>query len=152
MLTPAEQSPPTVPGRALIGAISPTRQVVAARPIAQHADPDNVIATLRQMWRDTFARRTSAMLAALLAIDWQYLRAGDAAGHRPAAAAKHAVAGSGGIGMPSTRHRQHRPVSFCLAQPGDLAVDWIYLIDPVADTVAVYTGDGRPTALHRLTG
>ncbi|MCW6007694.1 hypothetical protein K1W54_24550 [Micromonospora sp. CPCC 205371] len=154
MLTPGGQSPPTttVPGRAVIGAISPPTQVVLSRPIAQHADPDNVVATLQRMWRDTFAGNTSAMLAALLAIDWQYLHAGTAAGHRPAAAAKHAVAGVGGIGMASTRHRRRQPVNFCLTEAGDLDVDWIYLIDPVTDTVAVHTGDGRPDALHRLAG
>jgi hypothetical protein len=104
------------------------------------------------MWRDRFGSNTSAMLTALLAIDWQYLHAGAAAGHRPPAAARHAVAGTGGIGMASTGHRHHQPVNFCLAEAGDHAVDWIYLIDPVTDTVAVHTGDGQPHALHRLAG
>lgn len=150
MLTPTGQPPvaATASGRALIGAISPPTRVVMARPIAQHADPDHVVATLQRMWRDTFSGNTSAMLTAMLAIDWQYLNAGTAAGHRPAAAAKHAVAG---IGMAATGHRR-QPVNFCLTEAADLAVDWIYLIDPVTDTVAVHTGDGRPNALRQLAG
>jgi hypothetical protein len=137
----------TMGNRALIGAINAPTQVVLARHIELGATPQQIVAGLRHMWCTTFAGNTSAMLTALITTDWRHLHAEITSGHRRSASGEHAVAD---VDMTRAVPAGQQPVSFCLTDAADLAVDWIYLIDPVTATVAVHTGDGQPAATHTL--
>lgn len=133
---------------ALIGAMNAPTQVVLARRVEQHADPDQVVAALRHMWRHTFTGDTTAMLTTLIATDWCYLRPELTAAPHPAAPGQCAV-----VGVGVTSHAPRRqPVNFCLTEAADVAVDWIYLLDPCTATIAVHTGAGQPAATYPLAG
>ncbi|BCJ65663.1 hypothetical protein [Polymorphospora rubra] len=137
-----------------VGTASPHQpHLIHARYVHFDGYPSSLLARLRGIWAGVARRDTNALTGAVLAHDWEYLDPAVTAttpcgpGGIPT---QRPVAGVGmtlGTGEPGG----FEPVTvFPLSLATDLGAAWIYVIDPASGTVAVYTGDGEPAAIHPL--
>jgi hypothetical protein len=122
--------------RTLIGVTEPG-STYTARWLHWGGHPDRLIPVLRQIWRDTFATDTAALVAALLARDWSTLDPqprSDAFPSLVVAGIGHETrGGSSGV------RRGH------LADAVNADLEWLYLVAAATDIVVVYeaTRHGR---------
>jgi hypothetical protein len=150
MLRPVADSQPdaTTPGHALVGVIHPPTQVVLARPLAQPGNAPRLVdgaaadlaANLQPRHIQDGRRADHHRLA--------YPQADIPEAKQPAAAGEAVVDGVGVAAGTSA----DQPENFCLTEIGELGTDWLCLIDPLADTVTVHTGDGHPSRVYPLAG
>jgi hypothetical protein len=128
--------------------------LVRARYLHSDGHPSLTLPALRTLWERAAGRDTTRLITALLAHDWDYLdptitdtAASAFAGQHPIAGIGMtlAVTGPGGTVLPA------EPVTvFPLTAAGALDAEWIYLLDPVRDTVAVHPADAEPVAVVPL--
>ena len=131
----------------LIGRTDPDGRYTA-RWLRDGAHPDQLMATLRNIWTGTFHRGTDHLATALLERDWSALNASRRQDPHPAT---HTVAGVGLAYEPgaasATRHGH-------LTDATGPDVEWLYLIDADRDQVSVYEATVHGTWLlhsrHRL--
>ncbi|WP_238447374.1 hypothetical protein [Micromonospora sp. 4G55] len=137
-----------------VGTTDPANpHLVHARFVLVNGHPGVVVPTLATIWAAHVHRDTQALIGAVLTRDWEYLD--------PATTA-NTVSGMGqhpvpGVGIPLTDADPDcavdtpEPVTvFPLCRAGHLDAQWIYLLDPATDTVAVHTDDGHHLARYRL--
>lgn len=134
--------------RCLVGAFTADDPATAnVRYVHSDGYPDYILPTLNQIWSTTFARDTTALVEALLAHQWSYLGADvtadtavDFDGEKPVP----------GVGMASEFDADSSIVRTPLLAGVDVdEVDWMFLIDPARQTVAVY-GPDNLTYVHHL--
>ncbi len=115
---------------ALIGTTAPDGMYVA-RYLHWSAAPDQLVPVFRQIWHDTFSTDTTRMTTDLLAHDWSHLTArADGSASPPLVVPGVGVKSPGGTGRDPFRGH------IVTADTGYM--EWLYLIDPDADTVVVY--------------
>jgi hypothetical protein len=130
-----------------VGATDPDQPtIVRARYVHFDGNPSSLISQLRGIWAQTTRRDTSALIDAVLAHDWDYLRPDPIPGTRPFPG-QHLVVGVG-LTLDDT---EPEPITvFPLSRAIDLVASWIYVINPADDTVTVHSGDGEPVGVHPL--
>lgn len=121
--------------------------IVRARYVHSDGNPGYILATLRAIWADTFARDTAAFAEAVLATDWSWLGADATAATEAGFAGEHPVPG---VGLAMTFDGDTGPAVLDLASIGRLGTDWVYIVDPATNTVAVHTGAGDHVTDHHL--
>ncbi|WP_431893260.1 hypothetical protein [Micromonospora haikouensis] len=104
------------------------------------------IPQLRGIWATTTCCDTNALIEAVLAHDWAFLRF-DITPDTPSLPGQHSVAG---VGMTLDDTDPEPATVFPLHRAADLGASWIYLIGPADSTVTVHSGDGEPVGIHRL--
>ncbi|MGN9807123.1 hypothetical protein [Micromonospora sp. L32] len=133
-----------------VGTTDPAKpHLVHARFVLLDGHPGVVVPALAAIWAAHAHCDTRALIGAVLARDWEYLD--------PATTAT-TVCGLGqqsvpGVGIPLTGCVVDAPepvTVFPLCRAGHLDAQWIYLVDPATDTVAVHTDDGHHLARYRL--
>ncbi|MGQ5265233.1 hypothetical protein ACTWLT_31220 [Micromonospora sp. ZYX-F-536] len=139
-----------------IGATDPdSPHLVHARFVLFDGHPSHVLPALAAIWAGSARYHTRALIAAILACDWEYLDAHITATTRSGFAGQRPVPGVG-MTLASTTDGvidAPEPVTvFPLCHAGHLDAEWIYLIDPGTATTAVHTGDGTRVASYRLAG
>jgi hypothetical protein len=128
-----------------IGASRPENpHLVHARFVFVDGHPAVVLPTLAAIWAGRTHHDTTALIAAILAYDWEYLDPDITATTLPPFAGQRPVPG---VGMTLTSEVDPpEPVTvFPLCHAGHLDAEWIYLIGPNG-TVAVHSGDGAHVA------
>ncbi|WP_346535513.1 hypothetical protein [Micromonospora sp. DPT] len=133
--------------RCYVGATDPHRpHIVRARFVLFDGYPTAVIPALAGIWAGHAHRDTHALVAAVLAHDWEYLdptTSSEGPGRVPDVGVP--LAGPDGLAAAP------EPVTvFPLSQAVHLDVPWIYLIDTDTHSVAVYTGDGEAAGRYHL--
>ncbi|ROO52841.1 hypothetical protein EDC02_7785 [Micromonospora sp. Llam0] len=130
-----------------VGAADPARPtIVRARYVHFDGNPSSVIPQLRGIWATTTRRDTRALIDAVLAHDWDYLGPDLAPDPRPVTGQHHVA----GVGMTLDDTDPEPLTVFPLSRAVDLVATWIYVINPVDDTVTVHSGDGEPVGVHHL--
>jgi hypothetical protein len=141
--------------RCYVGTTDPRHpHLVRARFVLHDGYPSVIVATLSQIWARHAHGDTTALIDAILAHDWEYLDPDITANTTSGFAGQYPAPG---IGMtlaattPDGSLCEPEPVCvFPLAQAGELDAQWIYLVDPVTDTVTVHCADGEPARRYRL--
>ncbi|MFG2043951.1 hypothetical protein [Dactylosporangium sp. NPDC048998] len=153
----------------LIGLTDPRRpDLVRARTVERGGHPHVMLPTLRRIWTRT-GHDSTRLAARLLAHDWHCLDPATTpptAATVPATGGPHTTGGGGavtrrrvvaGIGITRTPTDPDgtvlgpEPAAVVpLAHLGNLDAAWLYLLDPLADTVTVHTGDGDVISRHPL--
>ena len=128
--------------------------LVRARYVHSDGHPDVMIPTLRALWARAADRDTTRLITLLLAGDWDYLDPAITDSARSPFAGQHPIAGIGmtlaatsaeGTVLPSDPE-----TVFPLTAAAALDAEWIYLLNPVSDTVAVHTADTEPITILPL--
>ncbi|MEU5529377.1 hypothetical protein ABZ744_20820 [Micromonospora chersina] len=129
-----------------------------ARFVLCDGHPSVILPSLAAIWAGHAHYDTRALVTAILACDWEYLDPDMTAATRSSFAGQFPVPGVG-MTLASTSTSTDgtvdspEPVTvFPLSHARHLDVDWIYLLDPGAATVAVYTDDGSLAARYPLSG
>ncbi|MGH3680338.1 MAG: hypothetical protein ACRDT2_08820 [Natronosporangium sp.] len=127
--------------RTLIGVTRPDAGYTA-RWLHWGGHPDHLIPQLRRIWRNTFGRDTATMALSLLRHDWSDLSSDQNLTPRPG---RVAVPGLG-YAQPASSGREPRRGT---PQQDTVGTDleWLYLIDPAAHTVAVHEATVHSTWL-----
>ena len=115
---------------ALIGATAPDGGYTASY-LHWSDHPDRLISNLRQIWTETFATDTPAMIEALLARDWSSLST-----QLPSSVFPLLVVAGVGTQSPGGTRPSPYVGRIAAANSGDM--EWLYLIDTATDTITVY--------------
>lgn len=139
-----------------VGTIDPANPHLArARYVHLDGHPAAVVPALARIWASSVHRDSPALVDALLAHDWGYLDASITAATVPAFARQRLVPSIGMTLAAKTGGADvevAEPVTvFPLSHATHLDAHWTYLIDPVDDSVTVYTDDGEPVGRYHLT-
>ncbi|MGW3890480.1 hypothetical protein ACWD69_17470 [Micromonospora chokoriensis] len=130
-----------------VSAIDPAQpSIVHARYVHFDGYPLPLIAHLRRIWATTARRDTQALIDAVLAHDWYYLRS-DVTPDTRSLPHQHPVVG---VGVTFDDTESEPAAVFPLSRAVDLDASWIYVINPADDTVIVHTGDGDPVGVQSL--
>ncbi|MCW3818595.1 hypothetical protein ONA91_29565 [Micromonospora sp. DR5-3] len=133
-----------------IGATRPDNpHLVHARFVLFDGHPAVVVPTLATIWAGHAHHDTIALITAILAHDWEYLDPDTIATTLSPFAGQRPVPG---VGMTlASEVDPPEPVTvFPLCHAGHLDAEWIYLIGPDTDTIAVHTSDGTRLATYPL--
>ncbi|MBM0255854.1 hypothetical protein [Micromonospora sp. 4G55] len=137
-----------------VGATDPDNpHLVHARFVLSAGHPSVVLPTLAAIWAGHARQDTRALITAILATDWEHLDPDITA--TSGFAGQHPVPGVGMTLAATTDSIADAPepvTVFPLCHAGHLDVEWIYLVDPGTDTIAVHTDDGSRIARYPLTG
>jgi hypothetical protein len=114
-----------------------------------HSDGDSAwtVRAFRQIWATTAQRNTGRLIALLLAYDWYDLNADTTTAGKPIPDGQP-VPGVGrrltfiGINTGTVLSPDPAALVVALEATGDLDAQWIYLIDPTNDTIAIHTTGG----------
>ncbi|WP_243715105.1 hypothetical protein [Micromonospora sp. KC207] len=129
-----------------VGVNAPAGPAIVRARYIHDGCPSSLIPQLRGIWAATTRRDTNALIEAVLAYDWAYLRS-DITPDTQSLPGQNSVAG---IGMTLGDTDPEPATVFPLHRAVDLGASWIYLINPADSTVTVYGGDGDPVGIHRL--
>lgn len=134
--------------RCYIGVRDPEKPgTVRLRYVHSDGDPAWIIWAIRQMWATTARRNTGRLIALLLEYDWYDLNADNTIAGK-AIPDGQPVPGVGRrltfININTGTVPSPGPVALVLAleATGDLDAQWIYLLDPTNDTIAIHTTGG----------
>ena len=106
-----------------------------------------MVDALRRIWATTAGSDTTSLITKVLAYDWDRLDPAITPATQSGRPDRLAVSG---VGIALTDDEPEPPCAFPLSQARLLDVDWIYLLDPDADTVTIHTDDGDPVGAHPL--
>jgi hypothetical protein len=138
-----------VTSTAYVGTTVGSSRLVRARFVAAGGHPAHLVDILVSIWAANPHRCSLALVRAILDHDWQ--RLDPTAGTHGTTGDQHPVPGIG-VPLPTPAGEAPEPASvFPLSHAEQLDADWIYLIDPVTVTVAVFTDDGEPAGRYLLT-
>ena len=130
-----------------IGILDPQRHLVRARYVSAEGHPAGMVDALRRIWATTASGDTTRLITTVLAHDWDRLDPTITPITQSGRPDRLPVTG---VGIALTDDEPEPPCAFPLSQARLLDVDWIYLLDPCADTVTIHTDDGDPVGVHPL--
>ncbi|GAA5200676.1 hypothetical protein GCM10023322_79030 [Rugosimonospora acidiphila] len=114
--------------------------------------PANMLPSLRLIWATTAGRDTTTLIEVLLAHDWEYLDYQITEEDTSPFDGEHAVAGVGmtlAVSPPGPSVAPEQVLDLLLSPADQPRVDWLYLLDVTAETIAIYQG-GLFIATHPL--
>ena len=120
---------------------------VHLRYVHSDGNPARIVPAIRQLWATTARRNTGRLIAMLLEYDWYDLNADTTTADRHIPDG-YPVPGVGrhltfiNINTGTVPPPDPVPLAVALEATGDLDAQWIYLLDPANDTIAIHTTDG----------
>ncbi|MEV1329915.1 hypothetical protein AB0J20_10110 [Micromonospora costi] len=131
-----------------IGASRPENPHLVHARFVLDGHPAVMLPTLAAIWAGHTHHDTTALFAAILAHDWEYLDPDITAATRSAFGQRPVP----GVGMTlASEVDAAEPVTvFLLCHAGHLDAEWVYLIDADTGSIAVHAGDGAHVATYHL--
>ncbi|MFI7437859.1 hypothetical protein [Micromonospora haikouensis] len=129
-----------------VGVSAPAGPAIVRARYVHDGCPSSLIPQLRGIWATATRCDTNALIEAVLAHDWAYLRS-DITPDTQSLPGQHPIPG---VGMTVDATDPEPATVFPLHRAVDLGASWIYLINPTDSTITAHSGDGEPLGIHRL--